>query len=109
MFLAVLGVVEEEILPGKERQALSCHTMAQCRPNGAPLESLKACGLDVPITVGASTTVCLRTPNFMEAGEGRQVETLSAEHAIAAEALRPSLIHIYEPTRRTPTSYSLFR
>ena len=52
------------VIPGKEKAALSYHTTAQCRPNGAPLESLKACGLDVPITVGASTSVRLRMPGW---------------------------------------------
>ncbi len=91
IFLALLGVVEEEVIPGKERQALSYHTTAQCR-RGAPLESLKGCGLDVPITMGASTSVRLRMPNFMEAGDGRRVEFLSAGHASAVEAKRRTVM-----------------
>ena len=49
MFQELFAQVQLAVAPGMERECLSHHTTASCRAHGAPLKSLKSCGIETPI------------------------------------------------------------
>jgi len=88
IFQALFAVVHTETRKGRERQALSHHTTASCRREGAPIQSLKASGIDTAIVSDRGVRVRLIMPNFMEASDGRRVEYETAICANHDEAKR---------------------
>ena len=50
MFQKLFRQVQLVVTPGMERQCLSHLTTASCRRDGPPVESLKSCGMDTPIS-----------------------------------------------------------
>ena len=81
IFQRLLAVVRAEIRVGYERQALSHHTTASCRREGAPAQSLKAAGIDIAIDTASGVRVHLSMPNLMEAGDSIRVEYETANCA----------------------------
>ena len=58
LFRELLEIVTEQVVPNKERQCLSHHTTASCRAKEAPIESLKAIGMDNSLHGSASHRMC---------------------------------------------------
>jgi hypothetical protein len=58
LFRELFEIVTEQVVPNKERQCLSHHTTASCRAKEAPIESLKAIGMDNSLHGSASHRMC---------------------------------------------------
>ena len=86
IFQVLLAVVRAEIRGGFERQALSHHTTASCRREGAPAQSLKASGIDTAIVTASGVRVHLSMPVLMEASDSIRVEYETANCASHDEA-----------------------
>jgi hypothetical protein len=88
IFQRLLAVVRAEIRAGYEKQALSHHTEASSRREGAPAQSLKASGIDTAIVTASGVRVHLSMPNLMEASDSIRVEYETSNCASHAEAKR---------------------
>ena len=91
IFQRLLAVVRAEMCGGCERQDLSHHTSASCQAEGAPLHSLKACGIDTAIVTASGVCVHLSMPNFLAAGDGVRVVYESAAFPAHADAKRAAV------------------
>ena len=75
LFKELWTVLEREVVPGKERPALSHHTTMSCRPKEsraeAPLTSLSAAGLDDDVPAGrpGEVVVRIRGQNLIRNGD----------------------------------------
>jgi hypothetical protein len=103
IFNALLATITAEIVPGKERPALSHHTTTSCQVSheGAPLVSLNRAGMDAPIDrpfpgagvfAAPGKLIHLSAPSFLTDGDGIAVEYETAVWPTVAEAKRQACL-----------------